>query len=428
MVLSSIMRIHLNFVGRSVLASAFWILLVRTLILSSQENDETLESFLERSCHEKLDFKTIREFNVFVVKFRSWSESHKTGAMMNRALQRCLDDAKAIYDLEKLVRNYDKSRPCKYREVGKLEQYANDFLSGSRRPLSVKFFTLFGANVGFHCMLNLLAHIKQADREVDQVDFIHSLASPLGWNVMINEYTKKSLKFGVSSHSGSDVINRVARLIPGLSQLEQLDYLHFKHPKDKLPERVLHSDSWRQGIEEGELILPETGPEMSERVIGFARQIIEACRRLDQFYLNSILALARLNSLGLLIEFGELNDLHENSHMLHKWLAAASFCQLMVRVRVDMEGTSGAIKLQVLHDDQQVESRRQLYSYMAPFDEIDTRVLEKVWMTRLMEASWRQNSGALFKAGQESSVPMRQVKKFLQGLARDYSAYVESLA
>lgn len=409
--------------------SVVWIFLVKTLVLGNvTEVEVSLEDFVERSCRAKLDFKTISEFTGFVGKFRVWESSIDDSIALSGALRRCHDDRQAIYELDKLVREYDNNRPCNYRQIGKLEYYARDFFLGSKRPLSIKFFTLFGANIGFHCKMNLLAHIKQADGEADQVDFIRSLASPLGWNVLINEYTKKSLKFGVSSHSGSDIINRVAKLIPGLSQVSQLDYLHFNHPRDKPAERVFESISWQAGIEDGELVLDGLRADSAKKVLSFTQEIVESCRRLDQLYLNSILALARLNNLGLLIEFDELDELHESSHMLHKWLAAASFCQLMVRVRIAFDETKGTIRLQVVHNEQLVESRRRLYSYMAPFDEISDKVVDRVWTTRLLDSAWRQKSGALFRPDQDSSVPMRQVKKFLLGLARDYAAYEDSLA
>lgn len=397
------------------------LLILTSSIIISEQDEKALRSALEKNCQEKLNFKTIHEFREFVDRLRQWDDLKP--AEVPLSLARCLSDKEPIYELENLVLNYDKMRPCKLSEITKLENYAIKYLMDSKKPISVKFFTLFGVNVGFYCKLNLLAHLQQADTEADQVDFIRSMASPVGWDILINEHTKKSLKFGTSSSSGSNIINRVAKMIPGLSQIEHLDYMYFNHPKNELPDSI--RSSW-QGIEKGVFSVGKQKLELNGKLSELTNEIIESCKNLDQFYTNSVLALARLNNLGLLVEFDMLDDLHGNSHMLHKWLAAASFCQLMIRVRA-MTDSSDSIKLEILHDDNLLESRRRLYSYVAKFEEIHKQAVEKVWLARLSEGRWRKKSQAMFRSNEESSTAMKQLKQFLRGLERDYTTSANKL-
>jgi len=375
-------------------------------------NDASLE-LVGQSCKNKLDFKTIAEYLEFVRSLKSLDEQDLLNSSSDTSIKRCQNEKESIYALDALVEQYDRKRPCKFDQIGKLEAFAKSHLLGRKRPLVMKFFTLFGVNIGLVCKLNLLAHVRQADTEADQSDFIYSLASPTGWNVLINELTKKSMKFGTSSHAGSSVIYRVTKLIPGLSRVDQLDYMSFDHALNfnKL-------EDWN-GIERGSQRLATV--QVTSKVHEFLSKIIQSCMNLDQFYVNLTLSLARLNELGLLVGHEILNELHEFSVELHKWLAATSFCQLMTRVRVGFNQTD-EISLEVLHHDSLVESRNTLYSYEAEFDEISKEALESVWLASVSDSQWCQKNQAMFRSddGGKMSVAMKQLNQFIRGVERDY--------
>lgn len=382
---------------------------------------------VRRQCSQKLDFKTIDEFRKFMRIFKDVTDdSLASDNKHDEPVRKCLEDREALVALEELVDNYDRKRPCKYAEVGKLEQYARKFLLDyKRRPLSMKFFTLFGVNIGLRCKLNLLAHVKQADSEADQLDFVYTIASPTGWNVLINEHTKKSLKFGTSSYASNNVINRIAKLIPGLVQIEQLDYLSFDHARNEN-----RPADWT-GVEEE--LYDTKDADVAAKIEEFLTQIIESCKNLDQFYVNSVLSLARLNELGLVVTMDTVNELHEHSMLLHKWLAATSFCQLMTRVRVARPAAPAAaaaatqIELRILHDDKLLDSRAKLYSYVAEFDEITDEARKNVWLASVGEAAWRHRDHAMFKPAHQkdaagASVAIKQLKQFVRGLEHDYES------
>lgn len=398
------------------------ILLISREVISTDSTDAIEQ--VNKQCNSKLDFKSINEFDEFMKKFKEVASSEVHNDLDSSGFKRCLEDKEELFALDELVRNYDRLRPCKFSEVAKLEDHARLYYSAKRRPLGTKFFTLFGVNIGFVCKLNLLAHIKQADNEADQLDFIYSMASPTGWNVLINEHTKKSMKFGTSSHAGNQVTNRLAKLVPGLNLIDQLDYLSFDHVKNNERDMM----NLENGVEKGLHRLESGNGEVAEKIGGFLVKIIESCKKLDQLYLNSILSLARLNELGLLVSYSPLANFHENSIMLHKWLAATSFCQLMARVRVqeisddEREGLP-AIKTEIIHDDNLLESRRKLYSYAAELGEIRQEALDNVWLASIPEGAWRQEDQAMFRsksANEGQSVAMIQLSQFIRGLERDY--------
>ena len=112
------------------------------------------------------------------------------------------------------------------------------------------------------------------------------------------------------------------------------------------------------------------------------------------------------------------------------WLAAASFCQLMARVRLlsepaDHAPASSTIKFEILHEEQLLESRRQLYSYVAKFDEISERARELVWRASVAGGSWKQRSAAMFHADQGQSVAMRQVRQYFKGVEQNFKLELE---
>lgn len=390
------------------------VLLASTNHPTGRANQDDAAGRLELACKNRLHFNTIAEFRQFVGELARLASTQAPDKKWGPHLARCLEQRHSIEQLERLIENYNKARPCKLSEVAKLEQFARRHLFHDKRALVAKFFALFGVNVGLNCKLNLLAHVQQADLEADQLDFIYSMASPTGWSVLINEYTKKSMKFGTSSHASSHVINRIAQLVPGLSQVDQLDYLNFHH--------VMNSNlpaNW-SGLERGSAELK--GAELKTKLLESLEKIIDSCNSLDQFYVNSLLSLAKLRELGLLVEF--LNENHERSVMLHKWLAATSFCQLMTRVRLlaDEHNTyTSTIHFEIIHDDNLLENRRKLYSYAARFDEISDRAREMAWQASLNDGAWRQKSGAMWVSGNGgSSVAMRQLKQFIRGVEQGF--------
>lgn len=390
-----------------------------TIILVARAQDV---NFIVQSCINKLDFKSLAEFGQFVDQFSRAKDdeaikttghnlTNKKGEL--RLVKRCLDERESILELDKLIKSYDKVRPCKYSEIGRLEEYANKYLFDNTKAIVSKFFTLFGVNIGINCKLNLLAHLKQADLEADQVDFIYSMASPSGWNVLINEYTKKSMKFGGSTHSDSNLINKIVKLVPGFTQVEHIDYLNFHHKLNDI-KLVKGFRSINYPYEMGSYKLLN-GQEKRNNLIESIGKIINSCKNLDQFYLNSILSLARLKELGLLVNY--LNEFQEPSLLLHKWLAAASFCQLMVRVRlIEEHKDKSEILFQIVHQDDLLSSRQRLYSYVAQFDEITEAARENVWRASVSGGQWRQKSEAIFPTGCDSSVAMKQVRQFIKGL------------
>lgn len=385
--------------------------------------DSASEDFIKKTCNEKLEFKSIAEFNIFFRHFKDLTENGYIDFKEDKLLSRCLEEKSSIYALEQLVTNYDKKRPCKWQEIIKLEKYAKTYFADKKnRPMSLKFYTLFGVNVGFVCKMNLLAHINQADMEVDQVDFIYSMASPTGWNVLINEYTKKSLKFGSSSNTEGSLINRIAKLIPGLTLIEEVDYMNFDH----IMNHNIVKD-WN-GVENG--TFESNDLKSSQHLIKCVTKIIESCKKLDQFYFNSILSLARLKNLGLLVNFDMLSSQHEHSLMLHKWLAATSFCQLMVRVRVKkVENNDKVIGIEIFHEDTLIESRQKLYSYVAEFEDINAIAVEKAWLASVTEGNWCRRDKAIFKkveGAETESVAMKKLKQLMKGLERDYVASLKA--
>lgn len=397
--------------NRSVWTFLVTICVFQISIASLAENDKALE-VVRNGCKRKLDFKTISSFYEFMANFKH-SEAN-SGSILQKepSLKRCFADRDSLYALEELVSQYDKKRPCKFQEVAKLENYAKKHLLGNRKSSALKFYTLFGVNIGFRCKLNLLAQLRQADMEVDQVDFIYSMASPTGWTALINDHTKKSMKFGTSSYAEANVINRVARLIPGLDQIDQLDYMSFDHALNKIP-----LSNWN-GIESYSYKLAD--PSTVDKLRYELNKIVQSCQDLDQFYVNSVLSLARLSELGLVIGFRLIDDQHERSITLHKWLSAASFCQLMVRVSVEPTGED--IQVHIAHDDSLIVSRRKLYSYVAEFNEIDEEVAPEAWRASVLEAQWTQKNQAMFTPDDDgtTSFAMKQLKQFIKGLERDH--------
>lgn len=406
--------------------------------------------YIQAQCKNKLKFDTIAEFHQFAERFREYerraapSDASRhlkltdilglgDGSAKQRDEIRCLNEREAIFALDELVANYNKKRPCKMGEIEKLERFAMKYLLNNAKSIVLPFFTLFGVNIGIKCKFYLLAHLKQADTEADQLDFIYSMASPTGWNVLINEYAKKSMKFGTSSHQDSQLINRIAKLVPGLSRVEHLEYLNFNHPLND-PTNSGKVMKENKGLEVDSYQL-EQGDKWHSKIVESLNQISESCKNLDQFYVNSVLSLARLKELGLLVEY--LSDIHEHSVVLHKWLAATSFCQLMVRVKIlDDDSTLGsqgtAIKLSVWHDDEKfsLENRRKLYSYVAQFQEIDSAAKEHSWCASVPNGRWRQSSEAMFvqTASNTQSMAMSRLKQFVKGLERTFESYDESMS
>lgn len=381
-------------------------------IASSTEDDKILE-IVKNGCKRKLDFKTISAFEEFMANFKQLEANSGPIVQKEPSLKKCFADRDSLYALHELVSQYDRKRPCKFQEVAKLESYARKHLLGNRKSSAVKFYTLFGVNIGFRCKLNLLAHLRQADMEADQVDFIYSMASPTGWNALINDHTKKSMKFGTSSYAEANVINRVARLIPGLDQIDQLDYLSFDHALNKISLR-----NWN-GLESYSHKLAD--PSTADKLRYDLNKIVQSCQNLDQFYVNSVLSLARLNELGLVVDSKLIDEQHERSITLHKWLSAASFCQLMVRVSVEPTGED--IKVHIAHDDSLIVSRRKLYSYVAEFEEISGEVATDAWRASILEAQWTQKNQAMFSPDEDgtTSFAMKQLKQFIRGLERDHT-------
>lgn len=399
----------INLVKFLIIICAF--LEISTITTLLTEDDKIIE-IVKNDCKRKLDFKTIGDFNKFLADFKWLEGNSATIIQLDPILKRCFVHKDSLYALGELVSDYDKKRPCKFEQIAKLEDYARKHLLGNKKSLALKFFTLFGVNIGYKCKLNLLAHLSQADSEVDQVDFIYSMASPTGWNTLINEHTKKSMKFGTSSYGEANIINRVAKLVPGFNQIDQLDYMSFDHPLNKIS-----LSNWN-GIESFPYKFEDSlfAGKMNE----YLNRIIQSCQNLDQFYLNSVLSLARLNELGLLIEFKMIDEAHEQSLTLHKWLSAASFCQLMIRVNTEI--ANDKIKVQIIHDDSLIVSRRKLYSYAAEFEEINKEVAKEAWRASILEAAWVKKNQAMFGSHDDGieSFAMKQLKQFIKGLERDH--------
>lgn len=404
-----------------------------------------LDEFVRLKCESKLKFESIRQFKEFVAKHKQFvaehaelidkepnkgnkfSEMFKLGGALGGgkadSMRRCIQDRQAIYDLEQLIDEYDRTRPCKMNQIEKLEKFAIKHLLDNTKSITLRFFTLFGVQIGMICKLNLMAHLKQADSEADQLDFIYSMASPTGWNVLINEYARKSMTFGTSAHQDNKLVNRIAKLVPGLSQVEHVDYLNFQHP---LNDQIARNSTLRDDFELSSYTL-EQGDKWNAKLSESLKQIISSCKNLDQFYVNSILSLTRLKELGLLVEY--LSDIHEHSLTLHKWLAATSFCQLMVRVDlIDSDNMiKGAYNLKILHDDVKFnnENRHKLYSYVAEFEDIQPEALESAWCASVPEGQWRQKSEAMFlqsNKGESQSVAMRLLKQYIKGLERTFES------
>lgn len=380
--------------------------------VSSQESTASDLDFVSAKCSSKLDFETIEEFYDFMRRFVALD----VAAIHAEPLKKCLDHKSALIDLKELIDNYDKKRPCKQSEIVKLENYARKyFLVKKQRPWSLKFFTLFGVNIGLKCKLNLLAHLKQADTEVNLLDFIYSMASPTGWDILIAEHTKRT-----EEASGSkSIVNRLAKLVPALTLVEQLDFMLFDHPLNNYDSSG--KDVQKTGLESSffELASADTARELR----GFLVKIVEACQNLDQLYYNSILSLARLNELGLLVSFKLVDDIHESSLLLHRWLAAASFCQVMARVQVT-NNDSKLLELKIIHDDARVESRRTQYSYEAEFDDISEDARQNAWLASVSDGKWLRKDEAMFKLGSNKSVAMNRLLQFIRGLERDYVSWL----
>ena len=374
---------------------------------------------LNQHCKKKLSFKSIAEFNEFVEDLREIDEKG-AGLQFEKGLVHldgCLMEKEPIYALHELVNNYEKERPCKYSEVTKLEDYAKKYLLHNTQAKTLNFFTLFGVSIGITCRINLLAHLKQADSEADQLDFIYSIASPSGWSTLINEYTKKSMKFSTSGHPDSHVINRIAQLVPGLSQIDQLSYLNFNHAMNDA------ESSQHASRESGTYELKSA--DLRPKVVESLHKIIESCKNLDKFYVNSVLSMAKLKSLDLMVDF--LNDLHDRSALLHKWLVATSFCQLMARVNMvtpngDSSSQKPTIEYEIIHSDNLLRNRHKLYSYAAPFEEIHERAKELAWQAMVNEGSWRQKSDAMWQPNKQQpaiSIAMKLLVQYIRGVEND---------
>jgi hypothetical protein len=379
---------------------------------------EVMRERLNEHCKKKLRFNSIRQFNEFVDELKDVETEIFDVDSKSLHLLKCLNEKDAIYDLHNLIDNYNKERPCKYSEIAKLENYAKKHFLKSPNSITINFFTLFGVTIGINCRINLMAHLKQADSEVDQVDFIYSMASPTGWNPLINEFTKKSMKFGTSQHENGNVINRIAKLVPGSTQIDHLDYLNFDHAMDD------KGSSQHSSRESGTYELKNV--QLRSKVIESLYKIISSCRNLDKFYVNSVLAMSKLKSLGLMVDF--LTDLHDRSALLHKWLVATSFCQIMARVEMVTKNVDGLaipqIEFELIHSDKLLKHRRELYSYAAPFEEIHEKAKKLSWQAIVNEGSWRQKNAAMWAhRGKEqiaSSVAMQLLKQYIRGLEHDF--------
>lgn len=404
--------------------------LTSSFVVAGRNNGQTeLQTWLGSQCKAGLDFKTIAEYDSFVANLKLFEEQlaapTKKLIVKLPSLVKCLEEKETIYALKELMDQYNKQRPCKFSEVTKLEDFAKRHLLNNKRTMASKFFTLFGVSIGVRCRINLLAHLKQADSEADQMDFIYSMASPTGWDTLINEYIKKSMKFGTSSHYENNVVSRIARLVPGLSQIDQVDFLNFNHSMNN---QENSNSVLKNGIELGSHKFKDVN--LKPQVLESLDKIIDSCQNLDKFYVNSVLSMARLRELGLLVDF--LNDLHDNSALLHKWLVATSFCQLMARVRLvpEDEGTksSNKIMFEIVHDDDLLEHRRGLYSYAAPFEEIHEKATELAWRASVNEANWRQKSEAMWLHSNEAaagSMAMKQLGQFIKGVEEDFKQGLE---
>lgn len=378
---------------------------------------------VKNSCDKKVDIKSIEEYQVFIENLKLLDENKSFPLENDSMMKKCFDDKESLYELDDLIKGYDKKRACKFNQIEKLEVYAKKYLlkkqNSNNRTLAIKFFTLFGVNVGFICSYNLLAHLQQADLEVEQLDFIFSMASPIGWNVLINEHTKKSMKFGESGQT-NNIINRVARLVGSLNHIDQLDYLDFNHS----------FNSKNVDIEKGSIKLMNNVA--ANKVREYLLKIIESCQNLDQFYVNLLLSLAKLNHLGLLVNFDILNKFHENNITLHKWLAATKFCQLLVRVKSStLNINNDELFFELIHDDSLLENRRKLYSYSAELsNDIHDQALNRFWLASVVEGKWNQESEAMFKGGQHDndlvSVANKQFKQFIRGLENDYKQSIKN--
>jgi hypothetical protein len=404
----------------SIVRVAIWLsCLVQLFVQIDCRGPKDLKQKLNEHCKRKLKFKTIARYNNFVRELKTIEASGPIQLDKDLGyLALCLAEKESLYALQELMENYDKDRPCKYSEVTKLEEYAKKYLLNNTKARALKFFTYFGVTVGMYCRTYLMAHLKQADSEVEPLDFIYSTASPTGWNTLINEYTSKSLKFGVSTNEENSVINKVARLVPGLTQIDQLEYLDFHHAMDD--------------VESSQYANFETGSHkvknitLKPQIINSLNKIIESCVKLEKFYLNSVLSMAKLKNLGLSVDF--LNGLHDRSALLHKWLVAASFCQLMVRVKIittDNEATNhvDAIDYELVHNDARLKSRLELYSYAAPFDEIHEKAPTLSLQAQVNEAAWRQKNEAMWpssKAKPAISVAMRLLVQYIKGVENDF--------
>lgn len=374
------------------------------LAQSAEVGDDPLSQVVRR-CKEKLDIKSIAEFNKFIDQYKDVVEENAVPSGGNKWIEKCWSEKEAILALAELVKSYDRKRACKMDNVMRLDQYARKYIQNNTRSIVLKFFTLFGVNIAIKCKINILAHLKQADLEVDQLDFVYSMASPTGWNVLVNEYTKKSMKFGASSNIGGNLINRVAKLVPGLNQVDELEFMNFNH------------------IMNEQTVAKETGSYTPEQVAVLPKlrdsmiKIIQSCKDLDQFYYNSVLSLAKLTELGLMVNF--LNDHHESSHLLHKWIAATSFCQLMVRVTVT--DSTSSIDFEIVHDDNAVVSRQKVYSYVCEWDEIVPEAVSSVWQASVPEGKWTKKKSAIFRPGMNQSMAKMRLLQFMLGLDRDFA-------
>lgn len=389
-------------------------------LVTNASNDQLIDK-LELVCKSKVDAKTIAEFRQFMNDLNSIvskDEQQLRTSNLKKNLIKCFDERESLVALEQLVDSYDRVRPCKMSQLERLEQFARKHLFNNKKALAAKFFSLFGVQIALTCKLNLMAHTKQADLEADQLDFIYAMASPTGWNVLVNEYTKKSMKFGTSGNADSHIINRVARLVPGLTQIDQLDYLSFDHVMNQDMPEAKDGTDWDGHIERGQY--EPQSLELRKQLVDSIAKIITSCQALDMFYVNSLLAMARLKELGLMVDY--LNELHEHSPVLHKWLVATSFCQLMARVKLTATTENDSpLHVEIIHDDKLLVTRRKLYSYVAAFDEITDRAREYVWHTSVNEGAWRRKRESMWPPGSGgTSVAMRQLKQFMKGVEHNF--------
>lgn len=360
----------------------------------SLTNDEELKQIIVSACNNRLKFKQISEFEDFLANFNELltRETLVTELMAEGAssvlTKRCIVEKEAIFAMAKVMK--ERERPCKPDNVELLMDLAQFWLvdykrnpvTNGKRSIINEFFTLYAVELAYQCKRHLLAHLNQADEKVNPLDFVRVLSTPLGWEELMKEHTSKALKFGKSTNGRNDVVNKLSSLIAGLRRIEHMDLI-IEEPMPLVATEPVEEEPMKEY-------------EITAQAYNYLKQIIESCQNLEQFYLGNIMSLARLQQLGVVFDMGQIDEHHDASASMHKWLAVTSFCQTFSMVQMEQISYENESQLQssdpasivkmkarILKDIRKAKHRQRYYTYVAPIKEIGDFARDKSWLVTM---------------------------------------------